>query len=121
MQANAFPKGPNGRRDSARVEAVLPAVLKQIALLDRVVRNSEGLAGSMFSIADMYLMPILSYLRIFPESSKAIAESQSLDRYFRNWESRESFAKTEPPPPRRAAIAHRNSWSGRSARAKKRQ
>ncbi len=98
MQAHAFPKGADGKPDRDVVGALFPAVRKSIAVLDGAVAGTGFIAGTAFSIADMYLMPILAYLRTFPESGAALAESAHLSRYFARHETRESFVKTTPPP-----------------------
>jgi len=97
MFANAFPKGADGRPDAAAVEAELPRVRAALASLERAVA-SGFLAGSTFSVADMYLMPMLAYLRVFPESAMAIRQSAPLSRYYERHAARASYAATTPPP-----------------------
>lgn len=98
MQANAFPNGANGKPDAAVVEASLPAIRRNIAILDGAVRRGGHLAGETFTLADMFLMPILAYLRMFPESAALVATSPSLNRYFLTHAERASFRATQPPP-----------------------
>ncbi len=97
LQANAFPKGPGGLPDPAVINALLPGVRAAISSLDRAVASGY-LAGSAFSVADMYLMPMLFYLRIFPESAAAFAQSAALSRYYARHAERPSYRATEPPP-----------------------
>ncbi|HME39496.1 MAG TPA: glutathione S-transferase family protein [Steroidobacteraceae bacterium] len=98
MQANVFPKGPNGTRDEDVVAETLPQVGRHIEILDGAVAPSGHLAGKLFTLADMYLMPMLAYLRLFPESAAMIVEASNLDRYFAQHSKRKSFAATAPPP-----------------------
>ena len=98
MQANAFPKGPNGNPDRAAIDGFLPAVRKQIDIIDRAVKQTGHLAGEVFTIADMYLMPVLAYLQSFPESGQAMTSARSLTRYFEAHAKRASFRATTPPP-----------------------
>jgi glutathione S-transferase len=97
LQANAFPKGPDGRPDPAVINALLPGVRTAIGSVDRAVASGY-LAGNAFSVADMFLMPMLAYLRIFPESAAALAQSPALSRYYEQHASRPSFRATKPPP-----------------------
>ena len=98
MQAHAFPTGPDGQPSRAVVESQLPAVLQHMRLLDRALAGGSHLAGAAFSIADMYLLPMLAYLSTFPESSQALLGADSLHRYFATHRLRESFVASEPPP-----------------------
>jgi glutathione S-transferase len=97
MQANVFPKGPDGRRDETVVARNLPSVRRYIEILDRAVESGQ-LAGTTFTLADMYLMPLLAYLRIFPESGEMIAAAGNLSRYYATHSVRRSFMMTTPPP-----------------------
>jgi len=98
MQANAFPKGPNGQRDEAIVAETIPKLSHYMEVLNNAVGATGYFAGNAFSLADMYLMPLLGYLRIFPESRELFERAEFLLRYFENHSSRESFVKTTPPP-----------------------
>src|SRR5258707_12704931 len=46
MQANAFPKGPDGKPDRAIVDGFLPAVHGHIGILDGAVASAGHLAGA---------------------------------------------------------------------------
>ena len=73
-----FPKGSDGAPDRKTIDAVVPAVKEEIDLLDRAVAKGGFLAGDSFTFADINLMPILAYLKNFPESGGAIAAAKSL-------------------------------------------
>lgn len=92
---NVFPA--SGTPDRAVIEAELPNVRQVIAVLDKAVAGGH-LAGDSFSIADMYALPILNYLRAFPESRDMMAEARSLGAYFAKHAERASFKNTVPPP-----------------------
>jgi glutathione S-transferase len=66
--------------------------------LNDAIAETAHLAGKTFTLADMYLMPILAYLRMFPESGKIIAKADHLVRYFATHSTRDSFVNTIPPP-----------------------
>ena len=61
LQANAFPKGAGGRPDPEVINALLPGVRTAIGSVDQAVASGY-LAGNAFSVADMFLMPMLAYL-----------------------------------------------------------
>jgi glutathione S-transferase len=96
LQANAFPKGAGGRPDPEVINALLPGVRTAIGSVDQAVASGY-LAGNAFSVADMFLMPMLAYLRIFPESAAAFGQSPALSRYYAQHAIRPSFRATKPP------------------------
>jgi glutathione S-transferase len=98
MQANVFRKGPNGQRDERLIAKQLPGVALHIEILDSAVSESGHLAGPAFTLADMFLMPLLAYLRTFPESGALLAQADYLDDYFIRLSARDSFLGTVPPP-----------------------
>lgn len=100
-----FPKGADGKPDRNVIDAVVPAVKLEIDLLDRTVAKGGFLAGDSFTVADINVMPILAYLRNFPESGAAIASAKSLSAYYDRLATRPSFLNTVPPPPPQQAKA----------------
>jgi len=94
-----FPKGADGNPDRAVIDAVLPALRKQMEILDRAVAKSGHLAGNGYTFADMNLMPILFYVRMFPEGGEAFKACRHLPDYFDRHSGRASFKNTMPPPP----------------------
>jgi glutathione S-transferase len=97
MQANAFPKGPDGHRDEGVVAETMPKISLYLGILNKAVGETGYFAGNSFSLADMYLMPLLGYLRLFPESSALLRSADHLVQYLDTHSSRESFVKTSPP------------------------
>lgn len=95
LRENVFPAG--GTPDRALIEAQLPNVRHAIAVLDRGSARGH-LAGESFSLADMYALPIVAYLRGCPESRDMMAEAPALSAYFANHSERASFRATVPPP-----------------------
>ena len=65
-----FPKRRDGTPDRKVIDAVVPAVKQEIDLLDRAVAKGGFLAGDSFTFADINVMPILAYLKNFPESGR---------------------------------------------------
>ena len=93
VRENLFPNG--GRRDEAAVAASLPQVRRHIDILEEAAGGGACLAGETFTIADIYLLPILDYLRVLPESGAMLRGN--LTRYFRRHCERPCFTATTPP------------------------
>ncbi len=104
LLAYAAPKTSDGKPDAAIIEAVTPAVRRQLGLLDRAVAETGCLVGDQFTLADINLLPMLYYLRQLPEGAAALDAATHLGRYYDRHTARPSFTRTTPPPgpPRRA-------------------
>jgi glutathione S-transferase len=98
MQANAFPKGPNGQRDEGVIAQTTPKIDRYLKVLDKAVGVTGYFAADGFTLADIYLLPLLAYLRIFPESGAMLTRCDNLVRYFETHSVRKSFVATTPPP-----------------------
>ena len=94
-----FPKGKDGKPDRAAIEGALPAMRQQADILDKAVAKSGHLAGNGFTLADIDLMPILFYVRQFPEGGEIVKSTKNLEGYFAKHSARPSFKNTMPPPP----------------------
>jgi glutathione S-transferase len=94
-----FPKGKDGKPDRAAIDGALPAMRKQAEILDKAVAKTGHLAGNGYTLADINLMPILFYVRQFPEGGEIIKSTKNLEGYFAKHSARPSFKNTMPPPP----------------------
>jgi len=94
-----FPKTADGKPDRAAIDAIAPKVRETIGILDAAIGKNGNLAGKDFTFADINLMPILFYVRKFPEGAEAIANSKNLAAYYDRHAARPSFTATMPPPP----------------------
>ena len=92
-----FPKGPDGRPDRQTIDAAVATMRTQMDVLDRAVANGY-LAGAGFCYADTNLMPILFYVRQFPEGAELIKSAANLDAYYARHSERPAFRNTTPPP-----------------------
>jgi glutathione S-transferase len=99
------PGTPDGSPNRAAIDAVMPALNLQVAVLDRAVAPTGHLVGDSFTLADINLMPLLHRLKIPPEGAATLAAAKNLSRYYAGHAERPSFVRTEPPQgaPRRAA------------------
>jgi glutathione S-transferase len=91
--------------DRAAIDAVMPAVREQIAVLDKAVARTGHLVGEQLSFADINLLPILHRVQQAPEGAEVVAAASHLARYYAEHAARPSFKRTDPPagPPRRAS------------------
>ena len=98
------PKTADRTPDREAIDAVMPAVREQIAVLDRAVAGTGYLVGEQFTFADINLLPILERIRLSPEGAAALARASHLAAYYDRHAARPSFAATVPPagPPARA-------------------
>jgi glutathione S-transferase len=94
-----FPGTPDGSPNRAAIEKALPDMRKQAEILDRAVAGTGYLAGGAFSLADMYLLPILDYVCKLPEAAEIMKANPSLDAYYARHAERPCVQATIPPPP----------------------
>jgi glutathione S-transferase len=93
-----FPKTADGKPDRAVIDGVLPAMQKQIGLLDQAVAKTGHLAGAGFTLADINLLPILYYVQRCPEGGEMVKAAGNLAGYFARHAERPSFKASTPPP-----------------------
>jgi glutathione S-transferase len=107
LLAYAFPRTADGKPDRAAIDAILPKVREQLALLDQAVARTGYVVGDGLTLADIFVLPMLHHLKFMPESGPMLAPSTHLGRYFETHAARPSYVRTIPPPgpPRRAAPA----------------
>ena len=91
------PKTADGTPNRAMIEAVMPAVRQQLAILDNAVAKTGYLVGDQFTLADIFVLPILYYVRLLPEGSQALNAATHLTEYCDRHASRPSFKSTVPP------------------------
>ncbi|TWT10558.1 glutathione S-transferase family protein [Reyranella sp. CPCC 100927] len=94
--------------DRVAIDAVMPALREQVAILNQAVAASGHLVGDQFTFADINLLPILHRVQQFPEGAAAVAAAPNLARYYERHATRPSFQRTDPPPgiPKRAKPDH---------------
>ena len=96
LAAYVFPKTSDGSPDRPMIEAALPKMEPQFAVMDRAVARTGHLAGEDFTLADMNFIPILFYMSTRPESSALLARSPNLKRYLERHMARKSVIETKP-------------------------
>jgi glutathione S-transferase len=93
---------PGGAPDRARIDAAQTKLREMFGILDRVLGQRPYLAGPDFTLADMFLLPLIYYLKQMPESGELLTASPNLTAWFERVSDRASARETVPPPmPRR--------------------
>ena len=98
-----FPGGADGKPDRTAIAAVLPSMQTQVNVLDQAVARTGYLAGDSFSLADIYLMPVLEVAQRAPEGKEMVQSAKHLAAYFARHAERPSYRASFPPPPSFAA------------------
>lgn len=88
----------DGKPDRSRIDGAVEKMKPQAAVLDRAVASGH-VVGDRFTLADIYLMPILFYVQKFPEGGEILKGTKNLTGYFARHAARPSFKNTMPPPP----------------------
>ena len=103
LYAYIAPRTPDGSPDRKAIDAVMPDVHEQLAVLDKAVAKTGHLVDDTFTFADINLLPILFRLRQAPEGAEALSKAAHLATYLERHAARPSFARTVPPsgPPKR--------------------
>lgn len=73
-------------------------VLTEKLLRAPAVAKTGYLVDDRFTFADINLLPILYYVRLFPEGAQALAAASHLAGYYERHAARPSFKSTIPPP-----------------------
>ena len=82
--------------DRATIDASLPAMKRDLALLDRAYAGGAWIAGDELSLADLFVAPIVATVRNFPEAAAALGSCRNLSRAFEAFAARESFVQAHP-------------------------
>jgi glutathione S-transferase len=86
----------NGVIDRSRIDAAIPKMEPQFAVMDRAVAKTGHLVGESFTLADAYLTPIVFYMNAVPESAALMAKACHLKAYLDRQMARKSVQQTKP-------------------------
>ena len=92
-----FPKAANGQPDRTVIEAAMKEIDKQLAVLDVAYGQSDYLAGSTLSMADLFVAPILAYVEAMPEGKQLLQDRANIRRAQNMIRKRPSYISTEAP------------------------
>jgi glutathione S-transferase len=82
--------------DEAVVAKAMPFVTQHFAALDSELGKRPYLAGSEYSLADMFVAPIVFYAQILPEGHQVLKGKDNIGSWFGKVSARKSFAATAP-------------------------
>ena len=89
---------PDGAPDRARIDGVLPRMRQLLDRLDKELSSRAYLAGDGFTLADAFLLPLIHYLRLMPESGAMMQACPNLEAWYQRVAARPSVQATLPPP-----------------------
>lgn len=89
--------------DEEKIKNAIPHVKHCMSVIDRALGGTPYLAGADLSLADLYVAPIVSYLKMLPEGQEALAGLSAIDDWFDKVSARPSFPATMPPAPQQEA------------------
>src|SRR5260370_39356366 len=95
LRAYVFPKTADGSPERHTIDAALPAMERQFAVMDKAVATGH-LVGDGFTLADMNFIPIVFYMSTRPESSALLGRNANLSRYLERHLGRPSVQETRP-------------------------
>jgi glutathione S-transferase len=98
LAAYFFSGLPGGAPDRAKIDATVPKMQEMFGTLNRVLGLRSYLSGPDFNLADMFLLPLIFYLRQMPESGEMLTASPNLTGWFERVSDRASAKATVPPP-----------------------
>jgi glutathione S-transferase len=91
-----FPGTPDGSPNRTLIDAALPKMEPQFAIMDRAVAATGHLVGDSFTLADINFLPILFYMGTRPESTALLQRSPALKRYLDLHMARKSVQDSFP-------------------------
>ena len=91
-----------GKPDEAMIKAAWPKVEHQLGVLDAASKDAPYLTGGALSLADLFLLPIVFYVKLQPEGGPLLAKHKALSAWFDRMAARPSFGATMPEMPKAA-------------------
>jgi glutathione S-transferase len=98
LMAYFFSGLPEGAPDRGKIDAATPKMREMFTILDSELGSRPYLAGAEFTLADAFLLPIVHYLKMMPESGEMLKASPNLGAWFERVSARPSAVETVPPP-----------------------
>jgi len=92
-----FPKGEGGQPDRGVIDKAAAEMVRPLDALEKTYRGREFIGGSAPSYADLLVTPLLTYIGMFPEGARLLAERPEIRRAQATMQQRPSFAATQPP------------------------
>jgi glutathione S-transferase len=87
-----------GEPDRTRIDAALPGMERAFEVLEHRLSEAPFLAGEAMTLADLFLLPIMDYMRAMPESAGLLPGFARLGAWQDRVGERHSARTTAPPP-----------------------
>jgi glutathione S-transferase len=91
-----------GKPDEAMIKAAWPKTEYQLDVIEKTLAASPYLAGNALSLADLFMLPILFYVKMQPEGGPQFAKHKAISAWFDRMAARPSFGATMPELPKAA-------------------
>jgi glutathione S-transferase len=88
-----LPKLRGQQLDPKEVAAGVPNMERDIAVLDKAYAGGAWLVGDTFTLADLFVAPIVQTTAMFPEGQAALGKAKHLSRAFEQLAKRDSYVK----------------------------
>jgi glutathione S-transferase len=85
-----------GQTDEAQVEAAKPQAALFLDELGRLLGGANYFGGAAVSLADLHVLPVLTYLRATPEGQALIAAAPSIAAWMDRMNQRRSVQAVMP-------------------------
>ena len=99
----AFPSGPDGQPDMARIKAAVPEMEKGIQGLKSAFDNGPFIGGDRPTIPDFLLLPMIDYFVNVPEGKELLKDATYLLDFRAAFSERPSYTETLPDSLKQAA------------------
>jgi glutathione S-transferase len=86
-----------GETDRGQVEAAKPQAALFLNEIGRLLGNAKYFGGDNVSLADLHVLPVLSYLNATPEGQALIGETPKVAAWLGRMNERSSVRKVMPP------------------------
>lgn len=86
-----------GETDRGLVEAAKPQAALFLKEIGRLLGNAKYFGGESVSLADLHVLPVLSYLNATPDGQALIGETPSIAAWLGRMNERSSVRKVMPP------------------------
>ena len=86
----------DGTPDEALIEEHVPKARRFLDIMDGELDGNAWLAGSEYSLADMFPTPMVFYLSLTPEGEAMLPAFKNIGRWLEAVSARPSFAATMP-------------------------
>lgn len=81
-----------GQTDEAVVKAAVPVAAERLAVVDRQIGTSGFIVGSSPTVADFFLLPAVSYLKMTPEGPEVLSNLANVNAWYDRLAARPSAA-----------------------------